>query len=391
MTSILSAFDGATTSQAADNLADNFAIRRNGSFPPSRLATSALPRIALITLALLLGACATPPDPVRPRPIPVPRIPEPIAPAPAATSALETLRALVAQQDRLDRVAAPLLTSNTQLCKARNLLGFTAKNKYSYTDEFVDAAHQLLDLGDRLQITGIMADSGAARAGVRRGDVLLAIESQVLPQGPNAEAPAKAILAPLVKDRNAIKLTLLRNGASHDLNVPLTSACAFRVEFGNADHANAYADGMRVMVTRGLMNFTTSDEELAYILAREMAHNALGHPVRERMTATTGSVIDNLVRMHPDLTTTSGSSGIKQIPPAMEALADKVALYMLVRAGYGIDNYQSFWQRLAVQYPASVANAYTAIHPASEARVSMIRKTLAEIKSKQSTRKPLLP
>jgi len=109
--------------------------------------------------------------------------------APQVSNAVQdALRSLVAQQDRLDRVAAPLLVHNPELCKgnARNLLGFTAKTKYSYSAEFVDAAQQSLGLNDRLKIMGVLAGSGAARAGVRRGDTLLAVNDKPMPQGENA-------------------------------------------------------------------------------------------------------------------------------------------------------------------------------------------------------------
>ena len=49
-------------------------------------------------------------------------------------AAQEELVKMVALQDRLSKVSAPLLINNADLCKtyARNLLGFTAQNKYSY-------------------------------------------------------------------------------------------------------------------------------------------------------------------------------------------------------------------------------------------------------------------
>jgi hypothetical protein len=68
------------------------------------------------------------------------------------------LSQMVALQDRLYRIAGPLLINNADLCRtqARNLLGFTAKNKYSYTGEFVDAAHAVLNYGDRLEVASVL-------------------------------------------------------------------------------------------------------------------------------------------------------------------------------------------------------------------------------------------
>ena len=102
------------------------------------MLVSPLPRWQkLKTLAVLaplafLAACATQePGPVTATPSkPVTTTTQ--APRPVADNPQQAqLRELIAQQDRLYRVAAPLLTSNAQLCRgnARNLLGFTAKNR----------------------------------------------------------------------------------------------------------------------------------------------------------------------------------------------------------------------------------------------------------------------
>ena len=39
----------------------------------------------------------------------------------------------------------------------------------------------------------------------------------------------------------------------------------------------AFADGTKVFLTRGMMRFAQSDEELALVVAHETAHNIMGH------------------------------------------------------------------------------------------------------------------
>lgn len=305
---------------------------------------------------------------------------------------LQTLRAITTQQDRLYRIAAPLLVNNTPLCKGnvRNLIGFSAKTKYSYSEDYVGAA-TALGLEERLQVTGVLSNSGAARAGVKRGDILTSVQDQPMPQGPNAERQAASVLGPLVGSRANVKLGLSRNGSPLTVNVPLTQACGFGIELGNVDTVNAYSDGRRVLVTRGMLSFARNDTEVAYVLAKELAHNALGHPTRQQMNATVGGIIDNMTRVNPDTGMLSGTAGVKAMPQELDASADKLALYMLVRAGYNIDGAAAFWQRLADQYPASVLNGYTAIHPATAYRIAAIRKTADEIKAKQGAKKTLMP
>jgi hypothetical protein len=347
----------------------------------------------LLPVALLLTACTTvplPPSSQGPSPAPQQTIPAP----PQISSAEEqALRSLISQHDRLYRVAAPLLVNNTQLCKshARNLLGFTAKNKYSYSTEFINAAQYALGLSDRLQVMGVLAGSGAARAGIQRGDALIAVEGQPFAQGENAERQAATVLGPLVTGRSNVKLTVMRGGSNMTFDVPLTFACAFGIELGNADIVNAYGDGQRVMVTRGMMNAARTDEELAYVLAKEMAHNALAHPNRQKTSATIGGVIDNLVRIRPDMSTMSGMAGIRPMPVDMDITADRLALYMLARAGYNLSNVVPFWQRVANAYPPSVLNGYTALHPNTAQRIAAMQRTIADIDSKKAANKALMP
>lgn len=345
------------------------------------------------TASILLAACATegprslPASEQTAAPVSV------VAPVLPPTPEEDALRQLVAYQERLDRVAAPLLVNNPPLCKgnARHLLGFTAKTRYSYSADYTDAAQKLFKLDERLTVTGVLPGSGAARVGVARGDGLVAVQDKPLPQGPNAEKLAAAILAPLVSKHATLKLTVLRDGSDRDLEVPLTLACAFRVELGNVDAVNAYSDGHRVLVTRGMMNFARTDRDLAYVLAREFAHNALGHPARLHSSGTVAGVIDNLIRVKPDLGMTRGTSGIKPYTQEIDAAADTTGLYMAARAGYAIDGAAAFWQRLATQSPATVMNGYTAIHPATAYRLSAIDTATTEIKSKLDAKKPLLP
>ena len=352
---------------------------------------------SLVATSALLSACSTfQSQPAAPEPAPA--VVSTVTEAPPAVTAKmaaarQQLSQMVALQDRLYRVAGPLLINNADLCRnqARNLLGFTAQNKYSYPGEFAEAAHAALGYGDRLEVSSVLAGSGAARAGLRKGDDLIAAEGKPLPSGPSAEAEAGAVFGPLVASRTTLNMTIGRDGANRAIPVPVTRACAFRVNLGNADNVNAYADGQHILVTRGMINFAQSDEAIAYVIARGMAHNILGHAATQHATATLGSMVDNLNSVRPDLSLLIGSGGIRPMPADLDAAADSLALYLLVRAGYNIDGAGRFWQKLATVYPASVLNGYTANHPATAARLAAIARTTGEIKSKQAGKKPLLP
>ncbi len=340
---------------------------------------------AMLAASLLLAACSSlPPSPsiTKQAPAELPR-----------EQADPRLTSLLANQDRVYRVAAPLITKNSALCKgtSRPLLGFTAKNKYSYPPMLTRAAESMLKLDDGLQVMQVLDGSGAMRAGIRRGDKLQALQGQPLPRGAQAENEAARVIGPLLRNATDISVELIRNGQAITLQVPLTQACAFAIDIGHAPHVNAYADGRRIMVTQGMLDGLGSDEELAAILAREIAHNVQKHAATMKMAATMAGIIDALLPLSPDLVPFAGSAGLRAMDDKLDQEADRIALYLLVRAGYAPDAALRALQRLAQTVPASTANGYTALHPWTEERAMLMRATLAEIRQKQSTKKALVP
>lgn len=345
-----------------------------------------LARIAAAAAVLAIAGCSTP----------TVQLPaesaQPVVPSSLPPASEPLLDALLARQDRVYHLVAPLIVKNAVLCKAsaRPLLGFTAKNKYSYPSDLRPAAERRLKLGDTLQVMQVLDGSGAMRAGVRRGDLLQAIDEQPLPQGAQAETEAARMLAPLLKNASEVEIAVLRSGSPLKLKVPLTTACAFTVDIGNAPQVNAYSDGRRILVTVGMLD-ALPDAELTVILAREMAHNVQQHARAMQMRATLAGVIDALAAPKPDLSAFGGSAGIRPMDEKLDQEADRIALYMLARAGQDTSTAIATMERLAERYPATVSNSYTAIHPWTNERSALMRATLAEIRQKQSAKKPLVP
>jgi hypothetical protein len=357
------------------------------------------PLFVCVPLALL-AACAAPPSAPAPETtstaptVAAPAAPAPAPPAPAPATPptpdkITALQAWVDQQNRLYRIAAPLMLNNTELCRrhARNLLGLTAKTRYSYTEEYADAARAALGLGERLRVMNVLPGSGAERAGVKKGDVLLAVDNKPLPQGPNAERDSAPIVSAAMQGRGSVNLTVLRDGRRTAITVPLTRACAFGIELSNASFVNSYADGHRALITRGMLNFVQTDDELAYVLAKELAHNVLMRSPRADM----GAVIDRLRGFGVAPARLPADNPLPPYSPVMDATADKLSLYMLARANYDIDNALRFWRRLASQTPAHMRDGHTALHPSTNYRFSVMTQITQAIEAKRKRKLPLVP
>jgi beta-barrel assembly-enhancing protease len=312
---------------------------------------------------------------------------------PAAPVRDTVLDSLLLRQERVYRIAAPLIIKNAVLCRtqARPLLGFTAKNQYSYPPELAVAARQSLGLDERLQIMQILDGSGAMRAGLKRGDILQTIQDLNIPTGPQAEPETARMLSPILKNLSELNITVIRQNQPITVNVPLTLACAFAIDVGNAQQVNAYADGRRILLTRGLLDSFTTDEDVAVVIAREIAHNVLQHAKQLQQMATLSMVIDNLLLFKPDQIAANSSNGIKITPEKMDQEADRLALFMLTRAGYDPANFSRVLQKLAQNPNSSQALTYSTLHPWTDGRQSVIQATLKEIRQKQAAKKVLVP
>ena len=140
-------------------------------------------------------------------------------------------------------------------------------------------------------VIAIVAGGPSAAAGVLPGDVLLGIDGQELPpeaglpdpfDATKARARADAVIDRLA---SAHSLIVLRAGQPKTLGFTPVPACASRVHLARSNQRNAFADGQHVFLTTGAIELLHDDDELAFLIAHEMAHNILGHAAQMRSGA----------------------------------------------------------------------------------------------------------
>lgn len=133
----------------------------------------------------------------------------------------------------------------------------------------------------------IVPTGPAARAGMHGGDVLVAVNHQRLPSETGTDSSFSAAQAharaDLIHDLLAkastgpFPLTVLRDGAERTLQIHPTRGCPSQIYLARSDQRNAYADGRHVFLTTGLLAKLRNEDELAFLVAHEMAHNIFGH------------------------------------------------------------------------------------------------------------------
>ena len=152
-------------------------------------------------------------------------------------------------------------------------------------------------------------------------------------------------------------------------DIPSTPICNFPIRLRYTPTINAYATGRQIIVTSGMMDFTT-DDELALIIGHELGHNTQDH-IRK--------IAQNRIL----------SLGRATFTRQFESESDYVGLYYMARAGYDIHIAPQFWRNLSKVSIKSLETATS--HPIIPERYIRLRAAIDEIKAKRAAGEPLIP
>jgi hypothetical protein len=137
-------------------------------------------------------------------------------------------------------------------------------------------------------ILSVVADSPAARAGLKAGDVLLAVDREPV----DSPVPIAGILDSKARraaietsedkllrqlERGTVSLTLLRGGETIERALTPVRGCLLRIRLAVSNQRQAVANGDYVIVASGLLALARNDDELAFVIGHEMGHVQLRH------------------------------------------------------------------------------------------------------------------
>lgn len=303
------------------------------------------------------------------------------------------LASLFEDRMRLDRVAFPLLVKGVPLCgeKTRYRVGAFLINANALK-EFAEAGRSLWGLTDIVQVVEVVPGSPAQAAGIKPGDLPVALNDWQVPVGEEAVKRLDEKLEELTKTGAPFTVRLIRGGQTQAVEVFPVKACGFKVLLSEKDDVNAYADGNNAIITRGMLRFAKDDTELALVVAHEIAHNAMGHTDKKMQNYLLGSIFDLLAAAAGVNTQGAfGKVGAAAYSQDFEAEADYVGLYMMALAGMDITNAPRFWRRMAAAHPGSIRASLAATHPATPERLLALEKTVEEINLKKAKGLALTP
>jgi hypothetical protein len=310
-------------------------------------------------------------------------------PSPAALPGQwdRTLAGLRISDQRVADVAWRIVTANTELCSdERPQGGLVLESTLEYSPRLRPAVAQAFHIDDRAAIEAVAAGSPAAAAGLRRDDILIAVNGEPLatgaPAAPSGADERPATRAPVDHAEAALDAAMAQGPARlrvqrgpDTLAVVLTprAACAYDAQVLPGSDLNASADGRHVFISAALVDYARTDDMLAVVLGHEFAHDVLHHHQREDEKGFARGVLGPL-----------GSSPASHMVAEKEA--DYVGLYLAARAGYDITDAPEIHRH----FPA-VAGDLGLSHPANAERAAALAATRDEITAKRQRGEPLVP
>ena len=308
------------------------------------------------------------------------------------------------EQEKIARVAYALSTSVLDLCRGKTTFTTGAYLfDWDQTDEaWLDVANDAIGINMHtpgIEVLIVIPGSPAEKAGLRVGDRILRMGEWYVPKGRGAFAKFKRRFnRKLRTGRREINFRIIRAGVFKTIRVEPIEACDYPILISDQDEPNAYTDGWRIVVYRGMTELARNDLELAIVISHELSHIILGHVDTKRQNALKGAVVgavfDVLIAALIGVHTRVGEHVMANLAALayskeFEAEADYLGAYMLAYAGFDVTKIPDF-QRSFGGAKGSTA-AYSASHPTFDARVKLSKKTISEILEKIRRGEPLEP
>jgi hypothetical protein len=231
-----------------------------------------------------------------------------------------------------------LNAANANRCaQPRMLTGMLLHDLSQYDPGVRLAVGRAFSLGSGFGIIQIVPGSAAERAGLHIDDEIIAVRGVSVEDPTGVSRSGKsyrrmdrfAAFLQSTLQTGATELLIRRNGAVSRIMLQGEAGCGGELSLLNSNEKNAWSDGTHVAVTTGMLQLAHSDDEVAFVVAHEMAHNMLGH----------------------------SSSGTSQIFGARrsEIAADQMAVGLMTYAGYRPQSGVSFLETARRRYWWSIS------------------------------------
>lgn len=324
-------------------------------------------RRAWFLLVALLGACALPGRGAKTEK-------EPDLSGASDPPSRALLSKQISDDAHLDDVGFALLRSARSRCsEVKPRAAFRFINRPAYQRMWQPFAAEL-GFTDTVRIVSVATGGGADRGGLRADDRVVAVDGLSATPGDRTLSTLRGRIAKLADaGATSLAVTVRREGREQALTIPLDSTCALSFMSWRDDGPDAWSGPQVIAVTTGMLAFLANDDELAMLLAHEIAHRlARDARPKGRFDAVT-DVTGDLALGALGFATDDRWIAMKQARPtapadgAEERRADELTVEILRKAGRSVTGVRAFWRRLLGPDPSRMP--YVRAHELSVERL----------------------
>lgn len=367
-----------------------------------------LTKFFLLTLLLTITSCATQTH----------NRPEP----PKVTEALEAIweaevSEFINKSNRLARISSEILSKGIGYCGKMNYttphVGIYAWSRYHFEDKWYRAALSKFDLGEEPQIYRVDPFSAAEDAGLKSGDKILEINGKAINYSNHSSY--LDLLQEAINSNKTIIFTIRRKNSEYKVPVEPKIGCKIYVSL--LPNFSDYSTRLRyfyfdstfsaLWISKGLMDFLKSDEEIALIISHELAHGARKHHEANNLRkgigwftgALLGGALDAFLgtlsgKEENEFSDILGEKGLHlagKITEHQEKQADYDALHLMAIAGYDIENLAISWRKIEEFIDPNYQEMFRYFHPMLGDRSLSIEEMKREIIEKKNNGNSLIP
>jgi peptidase M48-like protein len=291
-----------------------------------------------------------------------------------AQAAGMSIRTLGASQMHLASIGYRIAAANARSCARPDMLtGMILHDLTQYDPSVRPAVSRAFSLDGGYGVLQLVPGSAAQRAGIQIDDEILAVGGRWVADLSAVQRPGKSSrrvgqfseLLSASLQHGATDLLVRRNGRQLTLRLHGQAGCGGDVTLANSATLNAWSDGRHVVVSSAMAQMARSDDELAFVIAHEMAHNSLGHA---GSSAGDARGLFGLLGL--------GAARIKR----MEIDADSYAVALMSAGGYAPEAGISFLQNARRRLWWSVSLD----HPGFGRRMQIVGAAIARLPSRNA-------
>ena len=225
----------------------------------------------------------------------------------------------------------------------------------------------------------------AASTGLALGDRIIEVNTTKV-EGDDAGTVMRLISRLTAARIQPLQLEVERDSTRRLVTMWALPICKFSLRLVESDLINGVSNGRAIAVTTGAMQIFSRDDEVAWVLAHEVAHNILSHAQNAQLR----------VMLNAFLRATVGAVSHEIPSPesrSLEVQADYVGAYLMARAGYDLDAVRRVWERLGAieRLQSESGRAMTRTHPTTAERLTAFQETFKEIMGKRQRGELLQP